>query len=151
MYETPFEDDGDPVRQRENFREFGGNEKDRRAPVPLLNQSSVHIFNGAYVETSCGLGRNQQARFSGKLSPENQFLLIATRERACLNVDAWSPDVIADEDSFGEISNLPMVETPAAGKWGAAVDLQDGIFRQVLAENQATTMAVLRMCEMPLR
>ena len=82
-------------RQGQQFAELGADVENRRTPVALLPQETVHALDCADVEPARRLRRDEQSRVARGLARDDDPLLMTTGERADADPRARGPNVVA--------------------------------------------------------
>ena len=105
--DPPIVNHRDPVGELEDLIEVLGHQQDRRAPVPLLDQTAPDILGGCDVESPCRLVRNDHVT-AGRRVPCAMMIFCRLPPESVL--------VVCDADGVW-ISNLSMDSAAKASIW----------------------------------
>ena len=135
--------DRDAVGDIHDFVEFEGDQKDCYAPVALLDQHSVHVFDRADVQSSRGLDRDQKLGILSDLAADDDLLLVAAGEAARqLGAAVLGANVIGSDQFFRKAPHPLSVDRAVRGILGRSVFFQNRVLVHGESEDQAVFVSV---------
>src|SRR6266851_7420635 len=106
--------DGDPVRQRADLVELGGDQQHRGALVALFDDLAVDELDGSDVDASGRLRGQQHLRLAGHLASDDHLLLVAPGEVARRDIDARRAHVVLLDEPARPLANRDQLEDEVA-------------------------------------
>ena len=142
--DRPAEHHRDPVGEREDLVELGGDQQHGGAPVALLDDPPVDVLDRADVQPAGRLGGDQQPDRPGQLAGDDDLLLVAAGQRADRRLHRGRPDVELARACAGRC-RCTSLEVPRAvpGVRREVVQVEHQVVGDRHVEHQALELAVL--------
>ena len=138
-----FVHDGDPVRERVNLVEFGGDDEYGHAVVALLDDAAVHELDRAHVEPAGRLAGDEHLVLTREFPGQDHLLLVAAGQRAHRHLRRGGADV-EFLDAFGCVAcDRAEVEPDAGGEGRLVVRVEHHVVGHREVADQPVFLPVL--------
>lgn len=137
-------EDEQPVGEREEFGEVGGDQQHGGAPVTRGDQTLVHESHRADVHPARDLGGDQQAWSRGEFAGDDHLLQVAAGQRAYGHRRVGGADRVLVDQPLGVGADGTRVQDAAAGEGRAVVAVHDEVVGDRRVEGGAVVQPVLR-------
>src|SRR5438552_2665626 len=86
--------DGDAVAEREDLLELGGDQQRAAAGALVVEDLLVDVLDCAHIESTCGLGRDQQPGLPVQRARKHRLLLVSARHGRGSHLEVGRADVV---------------------------------------------------------
>ena len=135
-------DDRDAVGQAEDLRQFGGDHDDGLAFVLFAEDRAVHMLDGAEIEATCRLVKDDDLTAAVDFAGQDDLLLVAAGQALGDRIGTGGLHIVGTDFFIGIGVELFAVDQGALDPGVLEARLQKHIFGQLHRHDQAVAVAV---------